>query len=137
MVGLILLTGVCGSAVAAPVVAPVPDRSWLGLGLTYNKTPKASAWLQVEGLVPNGPAQRSGIELQDIITAIDGRPVPFRSFEDMLGFFLALPPGRTLRFSIVRNGKQVTVAVRSAPLPEQYYGVWERQKKMLDRGRPR
>src|SRR4051812_13647379 len=48
---------------------PAP-RAWLGIYAT-----EMDGKLVVGGLAPNGPAERAGIELGDVVIAVDGEPV--------------------------------------------------------------
>jgi hypothetical protein len=75
----------------------VPDFAFEGPGV------------RVGGLVDGSPAQRTGIREGDVITAIDGKPVAnLQAFSAMLGAFA---PGQTVKATIVRAGKELTLTV--------------------------
>ncbi len=58
---------------------------------------------------PNGAAAEAGLQTRDEIVAIDGEKVP--TWQDMQ-LKVALNPGATLRFEIVRDGRTMTVPVK-------------------------
>jgi len=75
----------------------VPDFAFEGPGV------------RVGGLVDGSPAQKADIREGDVITAIDGKPVAnLQAFSAMMGGFT---PGQTVKATIVRAGKELTVAV--------------------------
>jgi len=59
-------------------------------------------------LVANFPAQQAGLASGDIIRTINGMPV--KSWEEMSGFIRS-HPGDQLTLSVVRQGKELTVAL--------------------------
>ncbi len=78
----------------------VPDFAFEGPGV------------RVGGLVDGSPAQKADIREGDVITAIDGKPVAnLQAFSAMLGGFA---PGQTVKASVVRAGKELTVTVTLA-----------------------
>jgi S1-C subfamily serine protease len=75
----------------------VPDFAFEGVGV------------RVGGLVDGSPAQKADIREGDVITAIDGKPVAnLQAFSAMLGSFA---PGQTVKATVVRAGKELTVPV--------------------------
>lgn len=117
----------------------LPD-GWIGLGYTFHKSSKAGVppWLHVQQVAPDGPAYLAGIRPQDVISAIDGRPIAFADMKATLAFFAArLTPGRTFKFLIVRRDKKFTVRVTVAPLPEEYQRRWNDNKELMKRSKQR
>lgn len=57
----------------------------------------------VESVEGDGPAARAGLELGDVITAIDSRPV--HTGNELLGIVSNTAPGQKLRVQFLRNGK--------------------------------
>lgn len=56
------------------------------------------------------PAQQGGIQLDDIITAIDGQPII--SFGSLIGYLSTwTTPGQNVRLTVLRNGQTVDVDV--------------------------
>lgn len=98
--------GYLGLAVQ-PVRLPEGMRRRLGLA--------GSAGLLLINLEPDGPADRAGLLLGDIITALEGREVGDPS--DVLAFLGSEGVGKPARVQVVRAGeiKSVTVTVGERP----------------------
>lgn len=63
----------------------------------------------------DGPAQRSGLKPGDIVTAIDGTPVA--TARELQKLVLERQVGQTIRLAILRDGKPLTVEVKTALQP--------------------
>jgi aminopeptidase N len=78
----------------------VPDFAFEGQGV------------RVGGLVAGSPAEKAGVQEGDVITALDGKPVAdLQAFSSMLARFT---PGQTVKATVTRQGKELTVAVTLA-----------------------
>jgi len=106
------------SAGAIPAGGP-----WLGLQFGPPSKPlrvqlgiEEGQGQMVLNIVQGGPADTAGLAQYDIITAIDGRPVPAQldQFIDMIRAFV---PGETRSLTYIRGGKQAqaTLAIGSRP----------------------
>ncbi|HEV2676219.1 MAG TPA: trypsin-like peptidase domain-containing protein [Aliidongia sp.] len=98
-------------------------RPWLGatghtvtagtarrLGLSH------PSGMQIENIVPLGPAAEAGIQPGDVILSIDGKPV---ADEDGLRFrFATLPVGATAKLGIWRGGEALDLDIRLLAPPE-------------------
>ncbi len=71
--------------------------------------PQATGALITE-VTAGGPADRGGIQVGDLITAVDGREVLV--FGDLLGYLLtSRAPGEEVSLSLLRNGEPLTLTV--------------------------
>lgn len=106
------------SAGAIPAGGP-----WLGLQFGPPSKPlrvqlgiEEGQGQMVLNMVQGGPADTAGLAQYDIITAIDGRPVPAQldQFIDIIKTFV---PGETRSLTYIRGGKQAqaTLAIGSRP----------------------
>jgi len=78
----------------------VPDFAFEGPGV------------RVGGVVAGSPAEKAGLKDGDILTAIDGKPIAnLQAFSTMLSGFT---PGQTVKATVVRQGKELTVPVTLA-----------------------
>ena len=70
-------------------------------------------------IMPGGAADRAGLETGDLVTAIDGKPVP-----DGIAFIEALRQagGRTVQVDVTREGRIFTIPVAPERDPETGYG---------------
>jgi S1-C subfamily serine protease len=124
-IALAALLMVAGALVAA---TPSGERpGWLGLGYTYHLAAKPSGnnWLYVQRLAPDGPAERGGLHTQDVITAIDGKPLRFANDREVMDFFATFRPGQTVTFTVVRPSGKQKVRVVAMPMTDEAYALWK------------
>jgi S1-C subfamily serine protease len=80
-------------------------KGWMGV--TVNS---AAGGALVQFVMPTGPAGRAGIAPNDVIIAIDGRPI-----SDQAGFHSAISAttaGQTVTVALLRAGQSYRVAVK-------------------------
>ncbi|MCX7966854.1 MAG: DegQ family serine endoprotease [Armatimonadetes bacterium] len=82
-------------------VSDLPDPSALGL-----KEPRGAVIVRV---TPNSPAEKAGLQSQDVIVEFNG--VPVRSIAHLQSLVGRTPPGTTVPIKIVRGGKEMVVNV--------------------------
>jgi serine protease Do len=78
---------------------------------------------QVGSIMPGSPAEKAGLKVDDVITAIDGKPVTDPASLRVRTF--TLDPGSEILVKIVRGGEGQTVPVRIAEMPDPilaYFG---------------
>jgi serine protease DegQ len=73
--------------------------------------------VMIRGLQENGPAQKAGVHLRDVIVEIGGRPTP--DVPQLLARIAELPPGSSARVKVWREGKLVDVDVTVARRPKR------------------
>jgi serine protease Do len=71
----------------------------------------------VAGVEPDGPAARAGVEVGDVVRAVNGQPVT--TPRDLAVAVASIQPGSQARLVIVRSGREQSVTVTVAALPEQ------------------
>lgn len=77
----------------------VVEEVW-GMSRAFlRRLPAGTEGLVVQGV--RGPAVEAGLELDDVITQIDGRRTPTR--DDLLGFVRARSPGETVTLTVLRG----------------------------------
>jgi serine protease DegQ len=71
----------------------------------------------IAGLQPDGPADRAGVHVRDVVVEIAGKPTP--DVPKLLARIAELPPGSNAKVRLVRDGKpfEVDVAVARRPRP--------------------
>jgi serine protease Do len=61
----------------------------------------------VSEVVPGGPAAKAGVQPQDIIVSVDGKPI--KNGDELIGIVSNKHPGSTVSLGILRAGKQITL----------------------------
>jgi len=77
----------------------------LGVALSGNRTPS----LRISRLAPDGPAERAGLQVGDVITAVNG--VEVHHCDALLAALAERQPGDTMVLTVRRDGEQLTVTV--------------------------
>ncbi|MBF0666128.1 MAG: trypsin-like peptidase domain-containing protein [Brevundimonas sp.] len=123
-----------GFAIPATVAKPITERliregkierGYVGLTLTTPGAadleayglPRDTGGAIVTEVTPGAPADRGGVEIGDLITAIDGKPV--KDSTEATRVVAAVTPGSTIRLNINRGGRQVSANVRSGTRPSE------------------
>jgi serine protease Do len=82
----------------------------------------ASDGVFVQRVAPGGPAEKAGLRAEDIIVAINGKPV--RNGSDLVDRVTETPVGQSLTLTVLRNGKKqdfhVTIGDLAQIFPERY-----------------
>ena len=99
-------------------------RSWLGVEIrALTEFPDfkdlvkgVSEGVVVVGIVPDGPAAKSELKTQDVITAVDGKPV-LTSLQ-LKNEIRDKAPGQTVNLDVVRRAKHIVVKVKPEEWPD-------------------
>ena len=70
----------------------------------------------IAGVMRNGPADRAGVRVGDILIEVEGQPIPNTS--TMLNVIAQLTPGETAKFRFLRNGKTVEMPIKIGKRPK-------------------
>ena len=75
----------------------------------------------VEFVQPGGPAEKAGMKPEDIVTAVNGKPI--KKGQDLIDEVAETPVGNSVAISLLRDGKpinvNVTVGDRAKVFPEE------------------
>lgn len=105
---------------AAPAAsAPLPNSGFLGLGVDDRRD--GGAGVYVLAVHPQSPAALAGLKPQDLLVAIDGKPVASRAeFGRLMN---SLPPGHQVRLEYQRGDLQHTNDVKLGTRPADLNAV--------------
>ena len=92
-------------------------RSWLGLSMG---TSSGGDGAQVVAVDRDGPADRAGVAVGDLIVRVADRRV--RHPQDVMNITIGTEPGTHVPVAIVRNGKQASLDLQLAPVPAPQAG---------------
>ncbi len=114
------------------------SRGWLGvviqevnkdLAETFGLDKPAGAL--VAQVLENGPAAKGGLQVGDVILALDGQPILVSA--DLPHLVGTLKPGTEVRLDVVRNGERKTLKLAVGALPEDGQAVAASGKKGAER----
>ncbi|MGD8962180.1 MAG: DegQ family serine endoprotease [Desulfobacterales bacterium] len=94
-------------------------RGWLGVGI-QDLTPELAEYYGIKDkkgvlvakVFEGDPADNAGIKANDIIVAVDGKPV--KTSRELTGTIANIPVGEKTPITILRDGKEKTVKVKIA-----------------------
>ena len=112
-----------------------PERpGYFGFTMTFHAD-ATSQWIVVHEVNPAGPAARAGLAVNDVITGIDGKPLHFRDFADVVDFLSRTRAGTRLRFSVIHGQKKRTIVVKADPMSDAQYEAWKTDSELIKRSR--
>lgn len=86
------------------------------IGVTFNPQTPALARMYgvkqgvtISGVTPGQAAERAGLQAEDTITAVNGKPV--KNGDDLVNIISAVKPGTKVNLDYVRNGQQKQASV--------------------------
>jgi serine protease Do len=123
-----------GFAIPASVAKPITDRlmrgeairrGYVGAGL---RTLTPDAWealgqprnfkgALVETLTAGAPAEQAGLQVGDMVVAVNGRPVADST--EVTRAVGSVSPGETIRMDVLRDGRRQTVSIRAGTRPSE------------------
>ncbi len=69
-------------------------------------------------VTPDGPAERAGLRVDDVITAVDSEPM--HGIADVIAYLVRYTrPGQSVELSVIRNGRQIVLPVVLGERPGQ------------------
>jgi len=87
-------------------------RGYLGI----NVEERANRQITVTGMAPGGPAERSGFQVDDVLIAVDGRPLD--NWHIAMDLVAESQPGNTLNFDVLRKDQKTSIPVTVGELNE-------------------
>jgi len=95
----------------------------LGFGFTYSNNRDDTdlrGQLRVCGVAPGSPAEEAGLEADDVITEVDGKPFHETRHSDVLLRLARIEPGQITTLTVKRGTTTLEVPVTAGPTtPEQ------------------
>ncbi len=105
-------------------------RGWIGV-MIQQITPSLAKALKVQNgavvvqVLPNGPADKAGIKVGDVIVGIGNENI--NTVQQLQFKVMETKPGTTLTFHIVRNGKPMDLKVTVEKMPSNPTAISENQ----------
>jgi serine protease Do len=102
-------------------------RGGIGVTFTQSDTEQGRALLKASGVgegvfvqsvAPGGPAEAAGIKEEDVIVAVNGKPI--QNGNQLLNIVTATPVGNTVDVTVVRDGKRMPFKIKVADLAQVF-----------------
>jgi len=115
-------------------------RGWLGVGIDdlspnmrdFYEVPAGGAL--VTRILPETPAAKSGLRVDDVITAVDEQQVA--STWELQKAISRHPPAAQVKLRVVRDGKEQVLSVKLSAMPAKYAGLDERKPSAARKKKP-
>jgi serine protease Do len=111
------------SDLARPVVESLirggrVDRGWLGVSVAdAEQQGRRQRGAVIMGVERGSPAARAGLRQGDLVTALNGEPVA--TSRALVRGVAVLPPGETVRLTLLRGGRSQDIAVQIGRRPNE------------------
>ena len=87
----------------------------------------------VRGVMPGGAAEKAGMRAQDLIVAINGKPLAYADDVELLEFFATVREGDRVRLKLVRGDGKRDVTVIAAPMTPAQRQLWQQNYELARR----
>ncbi len=95
------------------MAAHMKDSGWVGLELEVSEM----GGYEVAKVIPGSPAEEAGIRSGDVLFAMNGIEIADENEEALMEVKKGLSPGKSLDYTIKRDGYDRQVTVTLAPMP--------------------
>ena len=99
-------------------------RGWLGVSMQDMTQDLAESFgldsamgSLIAAVLKDGPADKAGIKAGDILIAVEDKPV--KSTSELLNMVAALPPGDTVKVTVIRGRQEKSIQVKVGVRPKQ------------------
>lgn len=112
----------------------VPKRALLGIQFVHRHEPGDDPTryrFLINGIQPGGPGEKAGVHVDDVIVAVDGRPLVFSDPLESEFFLDPVVPGQIVTFKVLRGAEMLDIPVTAAELPLDLVRAKQRNRKSL------
>ncbi len=99
-------------------------RGHLGVSWAYEEDGDRGRY-RVTGLDPGSPAETGGLQVGDLVVAVNDVPFKFSSELEQYEAFLWLEPEDVVAFDVWRDGQAVTVEVKAGTMDPEIQQRWD------------
>ena len=84
------------------------------IGVVFNDDEQTGAkGMRIDAVTPGGPADKAGVRHGDVITSVDGKPVPVAGAGSMSLPLGELKVDQTIKLGVLRDGKTLDITVKA------------------------
>lgn len=105
------------------------NRGWVGIEMDQDEETGA---MTVTEVVPDSPAQASGLKVGDVLLALNGIEFSEENKEKMYQARKDWAPGTAITYTVSRKGKSKEIRLSLAQIPEDVVAQWIGHHLMTD-----
>ena len=95
-------------------------RGWVGIEMDTNE----DGTMQIVRVVPDSPAESAGFEAGDVLVSFNGVAYKEENKKALKEATKAMTPGKTVTYTVVRNGGKKDLTVELGTIPETVMAQW-------------
>lgn len=120
--------------IAAATLVADARPGWLGFGFTLERT-GAEQWLRIQTIAPSGPAEKAGLQRDDLVIELDGKKLNYRDDLAVLEGLARVKPRQTLKLRVARGDKRLAVVINAAEMSDERFQRWQLNMEVARRKR--
>ncbi len=96
------------------------SRGWVGIEMDTNE----DGSMQIVRVVPDSPAESAGFKAGDVLASFNGVAYKDENKQALKEATKAMTPGKTVTYTVVRNGSTKNLKVELGTIPETVMAQW-------------
>ena len=96
------------------------NRGWVGIEMDTNE----DGTMQIVRVVPDSPAEAAGFEAGDVLASFNGVAYKEENKQALKEATKTMTPGKTVTYTVVRNGSEQDLKVELGTIPETVMAQW-------------
>ena len=103
------------------MAAKMKDSGWVGIEMDVDENTHV---MTIKRVVPGSPAEAAGIQVGDVLYALNGVPFSEDNEEKLQKVRKDWKPGQKVTYTLKRNGLDREVNLTLAPMPADVLAAW-------------
>jgi S1-C subfamily serine protease len=103
------------------------NRGWVGIEMDTNE----NGTMLIVRVVPDSPAEAAGFEAGDVLASFNGVAYKEENKQALQEASKTMQPGKTVTYTIVRNGSRMDLEVELGSIPETVMAQWIGQHMLM------
>ncbi|MGB5162546.1 MAG: PDZ domain-containing protein [Thermoanaerobaculia bacterium] len=96
------------------------NRGWVGIEMDTNE----DGSMKIVRVVPDSPAEAAGFEAGDVLASFNGLAYKDENKQALKEATKSMTPGKTVTYTVVRNGSEQDLKVELGSIPETVMAQW-------------
>lgn len=96
------------------------NRGWVGIEMDTNE----DGTMQIVRVVPDSPAESAGFKAGDVLASFNGVAYKDDNKQALKEATKTMTPGKTVTYTVVRNGSEKDLKVELGTIPETVMAQW-------------